>query len=542
MTTTAGPELLNHFSVAIYPFVHDLSSRNRTARLAALESRWAPWWSRLDDDGLATALESTAFFLPYVRGLLYPEVPALQNGPPGSRFAGWARRLRGWSDRGLTQFTHRLPRSTILRLTARESVLRPLAEFRVPRHRSEKAGPPELAACLDWVDALLFPSGIGFLLLKFRLRHDRPHLAQLIDLNQTVRTVHPLGRSWALSQLFFCGGDAATVPDLMNYLTQGLVRPPLPVREGGPFHSLGISSGETPYTDTEAGIAYGERCQLLSYACVDLTAADESTLPAGPFGSGEDRLLYEYAACIGLGRSASDPTWVPSPEQAARVRAENRLAMWRCWKAMALKESIVFLGTEDLPFNRRSLPHTVEEDYLPLYLYTLHQKFQLMVFANDLMREVAQVESHLRGARELLRRFIAFRNRFWFSEVTRKPQGGDLYRLMQQSMDVPGLYQMAVASVKEAKEYYEDRWDRQVRLAVTLLGLGGPLAALLGWLQPMLNGMPMLVVLTAAVVLVGALAIRLLRRKQPLWMSRRKTAPRLLAFPKKGPTGQARAG
>ena len=30
------------------------------------------------------------------------------------------------------------------------------------------------------------------------------------------------------------------------------------------------------------------------------------------------------------------------------------------------------------------------------------------------------------GARGLLRRFVAFRNRYWFSEVTRKPQGGDL--------------------------------------------------------------------------------------------------------------------
>jgi hypothetical protein len=117
----------------------------------------------------------------------------------------------------------------------------------------------------------------------------------------------------------------------------------------------------------------------------------------------------------------------------------------------------------------------------------LHQKFQLMIFANDLMREVAQVESHLRGARDLLRRFVAFRNRFWFSEVTRKPQGGELYRLMQQSLDVQGLYQMALASVKEAKEYYEERRDRQVRFGLTVLGLGGPLAALIGMVKPFVS-------------------------------------------------------
>src|SRR5262249_41499822 len=166
--------------------------------------------------------------------------------------------------------------------------------------------------------------------------------------------------------------------------------------------------------------------------------------PAGVFASGAERVLFEFGAGIGLNQTVNNPMWVPSPEQAERVRRDNRLALWRCWQALALKESIVFLGTEDLPFTTRSLPHTVEHDYLPLYLYTLHQKFQLLMFANDLMREVAQVDSHLRGARSLLRRFVAFRNRFWFNEVTRKPQGGELYRLMQQSLDVPQLYQMAL--------------------------------------------------------------------------------------------------
>src|SRR5262249_39028928 len=119
--------------------------------------------------------------------------------------------------------------------------------------------------------------------------------------------------------------------------------------------------------------------------------------------------------------------------------------------------------------------------YLPLYLYTLYQKYRLLTFADGLMREVAQADGHLRGARTLLRRFVAFRNRFWFSEVTRRPQGGDLYRLLQQALDVPRLYDMVIASVKEAKEYYEERWDRQVRALTSTAGLVfGPLAAAWG--------------------------------------------------------------
>src|ERR1700691_5568361 len=81
-TKAPNPELHNHFSVAIYPFVHDLTAGVRSARLEALGERWAPWWTRLTEEGLTNALQATGFFLPYVRSLLYPEVAVLQDEPP----------------------------------------------------------------------------------------------------------------------------------------------------------------------------------------------------------------------------------------------------------------------------------------------------------------------------------------------------------------------------------------------------------------------------------------------------------------------------
>ena len=551
-TLAANPELRNHFSVAIYPFVHDLTGRARAGQLEALGERWAPWWTRLTDEGLTDALQATGFFLPYVRGLLYPEVAVLQDEPPGPGYRRWAQQLRHWSNPGLARFCRRLPSSAILRLTYRDSVLLPLAGFTVQwERRNEAARARSAAGCLDWIDAVLFPSGVGFLLLQFRLRDRQPKLAQLIELNQALRLVHSPSTTWKLPRLHFdAGGAPAALPDLLNHLTQGLVGGHGAAPWDGRFHPLGVETPETPYTDTEAGLAYGERCHLLSYACVNLADRTPAALPAGVFASGEDRMLFEFGAGIGLNQTVENPMWVPSPEQAERVRRENRLAMWRCWQALALKESCVFLGTEDLPFTTRSLPHTIEHDYLPLYLYTLHQKFQLMIFANDLMREVAQVDSHLQGARSLLHRFVAFRNRFWFSEVTRKPQGGELYRLMQQSMDVPGLYQMALASVKDAKEYYEERWDRQVRLGMTLLGFGGPIAAGFGAMQAYINGPYLFAVLAAVGAVVTAMLIFLFdkksakRRRRPFRRSRKDRdagAAQLLPYPgeRRGPAARA---
>ncbi|MBL8793214.1 MAG: hypothetical protein JNM56_04860 [Planctomycetia bacterium] len=523
----ANPELQNHFSVVIYPFVHPITGSARSARLAALGERWVPWWTRLSDDGLTDALRATGFFLPYVRGLLYPEVAVLQGEAPGPQYRRWAECLRHWTNSGLEQFCGHLPSAAILRLTLREPYFQSLAEFSVQwEQRAPGAPARQVAGCLDWIDALLFPSGVGFLLLKFGLRAAQPRLAQFIELNQAMQVVHAPSTSRRTPRLTFdAGGPPSSLRELLNHLTQGLVGGHGAEPWDGQFHPLGIVPARTPYTDSEAGVAYGERCHLLSYACADLADRSRSALPAGVFASGEERMLFEYAAGIGLNQTVEDPMWVPSPEQAERIRRENRLAMWRCWQALALKESCVFLGTEALPFTTRSLPHTIEHDYLPLYLYTLHQKFQLMIFANDLMREVAQVDSHLQGARSLLHRFVAFRNRFWFSEVTRKPQGGELYRLMQQSMDVPGLYQMALASVKDAKEYYEERWDRQVRLGLTLIGLGGPAAALVGAMQAYLNDPYLVAAAASACALLTSSLIWFLDRKQT--QSRRRPLRRI---------------
>ena len=85
MTATGDPDLLGHHSVLIYPFRHQLVGGARRSRLASLEPRWAHWASRFSESDLAAKLESTGFFFPYVRDLLYPEI-------------GWLRRSRTRQD------------------------------------------------------------------------------------------------------------------------------------------------------------------------------------------------------------------------------------------------------------------------------------------------------------------------------------------------------------------------------------------------------------------------------------------------------------
>src|SRR5262249_37190853 len=162
---------LNHFTVLIYPFVHGVTDAARAGRLAGLAPRWRPWWSRLADRDLARALDDTAFFLPYIRGLLYPETAWLDDEGPGEGNARWAARPAAWCPAALGAYGAALPDGAVVRLTCRPELAAALAEFTllVPRPPGERdRGPAALPGRLDWIDAVLFPSGIGFLLLKAR--------------------------------------------------------------------------------------------------------------------------------------------------------------------------------------------------------------------------------------------------------------------------------------------------------------------------------------------------------------------------------------
>jgi len=71
---------------------------------------------------------------------------------------------------------------------------------------------------------------------------------------------------------------------------------------------------------------------------------------------------------------------------------------------------------------------------------------------------------------KMLSSFAEFRNRFWFAEVTRKVQGGELYRKFQQGLETPVLYEFVSSEMQDLYTFFctvsnRERAEQDKRLA-----------------------------------------------------------------------------
>ncbi len=458
--------LLNHYTVFFYPFVHNIQAENRSTRIQTLAESWGSWWSRLED--IATALDSTYFFLPYIREVLFPETIAFKDQPPGPNYENWLREIRLWNERGLPHFVQQLTTDAVLRLTYKQPLLQQIKNFDMLELDHNGTLSQTLPATIDWIDALVFPSGVGFLMLKIQLRGPQAQLTQLIDLNYNFRLVHAPSVDWHLPQLRFNQqANMLSVRDLLDFLTQGMAGDEEVINDLWRWKEHLAAVSPKRLSEGEAGQVYGERCHIFSYACVNV-AKDAAADAGGVFESLKDRLVFEYASSLSIGSSVKEPTWMPSAEFAKSLKASNQISIWNAWTGMALKESAVFLGTEDIGFNKHQLAHNVENDYLPLYAYSLYQKYQLFIFADQLMRKGAYVAEHLNEVRALMDRFIDFRTRYWFNEVTRKALGGELYAKFRHGLDIVSLCELVSQQARDLKEHYEERRRRRIDVLLNI--------------------------------------------------------------------------
>jgi hypothetical protein len=402
--------LAEHFVLLIATFRHASAG----GRVAFPPERWESWRKSVTPDQGAAASDDAEFFLPYARGLLFPA----------------ADQVRG---------------DAVARLVARPDVVAATSAVTLePRH-----GEPPTPLTVSRLEALAFPTGLGFLVVKLRLTAEAPGLEALSRANQQLRVLRAPSRTWKLARLAV-GDEKVEVREWLESALGGL--------------------GE---------LVDADRLQLVTFACVDRVALEAQS--PGPFASPAERVLYELGAVLRAGATLDDPTWVPGHDQIEDIRRSNAFQPWQAWRLLAFRETLTFLATEALPFTTRAFPRIIEGAYVPLYVYALHQQLMLARFADELVARVAEGKWDLAAIRRHTEAFVDFRHRYWFAEVTRKPLGSDLYRRFQNALGVGASYELASRAVADVRAFYEERRARQITLLLqSMTFVFGPFGVSMG--------------------------------------------------------------
>jgi hypothetical protein len=483
-------ELAKHFTILVYPFYHNFPRHGKPDLLNALDKGWQFWMNRLNAKDQLSALDNTFFFLPYVRALLFPETSQITSEPVPDIEGN----IGEWLDFSLPQIVRRVPEHAVIHLTYKPELMEILNKCELVAEGKLFSAPLELC----WIDLMIFPQRIGFLIIKVLLREEKPDINRFNDLLGFIRRIHPAKIGFELPVWRFPNQRnpiEITSARLLDYLLQGLVDES-PVNERlrslDEFLFARPQQGSGNYTESPLGQTYGEVFQLYSYGCQDQAIEPELSAQKTPvialpsssdqtsgcdtfFATPFQKSLYEIATCTRVEEADERP----DGQQVESLFNSGLINFWDNWQALALTNNIFFLGKYKTVFTMRYLPENAESDYLPLYLYVLYQKTRLSIMFGALMETEKNPRSNLKRARQLWQDFLKFQNHYWFTEVTHKPQGMAIYHILQKALGVQPLYNQQSEEVHALRDFYEAKTQRETNRMINFLTfVGVPLGIL----------------------------------------------------------------
>lgn len=99
----------------------------------------------------------------------------------------------------------------------------------------------------------------------------------------------------------------------------------------------------------------------------------------------------------------------------------------------------------------------------------------------ELVRNSPDLANNVRKARALWGTYIAFENRYWFTEVTHKPQGHLFYEKLHAVMNASGVHDELSREVADLQAHYEREAERLTSMTLfTLTVFGLPIGVLVG--------------------------------------------------------------
>lgn len=377
-----------HYSYFIHPIVIPVKKRRRFLEKLLTDQTW-----RMNTGKDEADLNTQAYFLPYVRKLLFPTAD--------------------WTDAFRNAFDHMPAQKRIDVVAALPSV-----DFDLVLERSRLGKGPftrdALGVDITRITLHVFESGIGFLVIKTELdMKNGLHVSDVLDFNNRFRTMSPRymkkkkGEGIAILNSRF--GGAGDLSAFISHLLYG-------------------------FEDVETGSAYYDRLFTYSYLCLDRSEWNETRgLP--------DFLneFYKFQHCLPSNYGSEfDPSY--------REMKDDTYKRWKYSLFGFSREAGVVLASAREEFNLTKLPLHFETMYSYILLLAFYQRLSLILFSEELIKgESLKVD-------EMKRRFTRFTHFSWFSQITNSEHGMDLWKKWQKTFDLPALFEEVQ---KEYEEYYD---------------------------------------------------------------------------------------
>jgi hypothetical protein len=185
-----------------------------------------------------------------------------------------------------------------------------------------------------------------------------------------------------------------------------------------------------------------------------MTGYQRATLSGYP--SMGDLALYELASTGDEGSAGGlngKRGWQMSPPYLANLFKEQGIEIWEYSRGLVLHDTCAFLAYDE------SMPTLLNTErwYYPLYVYFYHLQFRMNCFAEEM------VDPELTGlleSRRLKNQFMAFRNQFWFCNVSADFQGEIISDCIKKAMRLDSLYETVQSEINEISEFIDEKIER----------------------------------------------------------------------------------
>lgn len=422
----------------LYPFPHSISGAKLATDPVRADSPWKHWFVRSADslDKINLLTDHSYSFLPHVRRMLYPELYGLTSDASkqalhsvqGMEVAAVRRAI----DDAVGKDDGDRFRNAAVRLTWTGKQLAPGSKITV-RIPGDQGIEEDYKCDLRWIDAVLFPVGVGVLVAALDPPGDMPTAVAARLMRFAKKVEYRRRLSLEVAQLSLeasgfpaSGGRGSTWLEVLPTLLRDLaVASPLDSRDN--------------ISELTGTLGVNWRLAITSQVRRD---GDEQ--PPGPFESGAQ--LACFALATGRTPVAGQHAECPSEDQWQRLRSKRCLSLWQDWMMLYHYDNLVqVVESADDRYVAQQF-ELFEYEYVTLFIYAIAQRHLLDIMESDL----AQVAGLLEVASAKLQRFdeavIRFNTRLWHRDVSTTPVGGPLYSLLRSGLELSESF----ASIREA--------------------------------------------------------------------------------------------